>query len=193
MIRHGQSTANAARKHAGWSQIPLTEQGESEARQAGMLLKDISFDRIYVSDLLRAKQTVQIALPGKAATETPLLREIHVGELAGKTIECCLAQYGESYLHNKAVRDFTPYGGETGEMHLDRIRQFVALLESGPDGCFAAFCHEGSIRHMLDIVLGEQHCREQYPLSNGSVCVFSYTAGKWSLAVWNSTQETKGG
>ena len=64
MIRHGQSTANAQHLHAGWAQIPLTDQGMEQARIAGRLLAGIQFDSIYVSDLLRAQQTLTAALPG---------------------------------------------------------------------------------------------------------------------------------
>ena len=189
MIRHGQSTANAGKLHAGWAQVPLTEQGIADARRAGKLLNGIHFDKIYVSDLLRAKQTLETALPGAEGIETPLLREINVGELAGKNAAECTAIYGESYVINKAVHDFTPYGGENDTMHLDRVREFAMQAELDQQSCIAAFCHEGTIRCMLDLVLGYRHDRKAYAMANGSVSVFELSGGRWSLVSWNNTAD----
>ena len=185
MIRHGQSAANAQRLHAGWAQVPLTEQGIRKAALAGRLLRDISFDQIYVSDLIRAQQTLAAALPDATAVTTPLLREIGVGDLAGKSAAECLQLYGDSYLENKAVQNFVPYGGENAAMHLDRIRDFSKGLEKKPHQSVAAFCHEGSIRCMLDLVLGYRHDRKERSLDNGSVTIFEYENGTWSLVSWN--------
>lgn len=187
MIRHGQSTANAQHLHAGWAQIPLTEQGMAQAHIAGRLLNGIQFDRIYVSDLLRAQQTLAAALPGAESITASLLREINVGDLAGKTADECLKIYGERYLDDKAARNFVPYGGEDGAMHLDRIRRFAVRLEQDVLSNVAAFCHEGSIRCMLDLVMGQRHCRKDYPLDNGSVSIFEFTDGRWILNAWNVT------
>ncbi len=189
MIRHGQSTANAARLHAGWAQVPLTDQGFADAHRAGKLLKDIQFDKVYVSDLLRAKQTMETAMPGVEGIVTPLLREISVGDLAGKNASECLEIYGESYLTNKAAHDFTPYNGENNTMHLDRIREFAMQAEIDHVPCIAAFCHEGSIRCMLDLVLGYRHNRKEYAMDNGSVSIFELADGRWTLVSWNNTAE----
>ena len=58
LVRHGQSTWNAKGIWTGWQDPPLSEKGRQEAVQAGKLLEGISFDIAYVSDLLRAKQTL---------------------------------------------------------------------------------------------------------------------------------------
>lgn len=112
MIRHGESMANAKHLHAGWSQTPLSPKGEAEAQCLAELLKHYTFDKVYSSDLLRAKQTKALALPESDAVLTELLREISVGELAGKRADACLRQYGERYLTDKAARDFRFFGGE---------------------------------------------------------------------------------
>ena len=95
MIRHGESTANAEKRHAGWAQIPLTEKGRTDALRAKKILSGVKLDKIFVSDLLRAKQTLEIALPGAKGIETPLLREICVGELAGLLITEAAEKYGK--------------------------------------------------------------------------------------------------
>lgn len=187
MIRHGQSTANEGRLHAGWAQVPLTERGFEDARRAGSLLRGVRFDKVYVSDLIRAQQTMETALPGAVGVTTPLLREISVGDLAGKNAQECLDIYGDQYLADKAVHNFVPYNGENSAMHMERIRQFAALAAQENLACIAAFCHEGSIRCMLDLVLGYRHNRKEYALDNGSVSVFELREGRWTLVSWNNT------
>ena len=85
-IRHGQSAANAIQAHAGWAQVPLTELGREQAAKTGELLKGLEFERIIVSDLLRARETAQIALPGRNFEQDPRLRETNVGSLQGRRV-----------------------------------------------------------------------------------------------------------
>lgn len=188
MIRHGESTANQSGKHSGWSQVPLTGQGEEDARRAGALIRGMAFDKVCCSDILRARQTMGIALPQAQAQLTPLLREIGVGSLAGRYISDCEAEYGKAYLNNKAAGDYRPYGGENYEMHLDRVRRFAEEMIQSEAQCIAAFCHAGTIRCMLDLVMDCRHKRSLFHCSNGSVSVFEYRNGVWSLVSWNLTE-----
>ena len=188
MIRHGESTANAERKHAGWAQVPLTERGRADAIAAGALIEGLHFDRVYVSDLIRARETMELALPNTEAIESPLLREISVGELAGFTAAECLEKYGEPYLTEKGRRNFRPFGGEDYDMHFSRVVEFARLLAANPVPTVAVFCHEGTIRCMLDLVEGVRHTPADTPLGNGSVSVFEFDGKSWSCAEWNRTK-----
>ncbi len=184
MIRHGESTANPTLSHAGWAQIPLTPRGEQDALRARELLRGITFDAVYTSDLIRAIRTKELALPDADAERSPLLREIHVGELAGKTPDACFALYGEPYIKNKKNADYRPYGGESRSDHEARVVAFLRLLEAAPASRVAAFCHEGTMKRMLEYTSGlsaptTQHCR------NGGVCIFEYQNKVWTLKEWD--------
>ena len=187
MVRHGESTANAEHRHAGWAQVALTEKGKSDALCAKKLLSGIKFDKVFVSDLLRAKQTLSIALPEAESIETPLLREIGVGNLARLKISEAAEKYGNDYIENRARHNFLPYGGENSEMHASRIRAFKEMLEQNEVPTVAAFCHEGSIRHMLRLVIGKAPTESL--LRNGSVSIFEYRDGKWTCLAWDQISE----
>lgn len=187
LIRHGQSEANQKKVHAGWAQGPLSKQGETDALRAGLLLKGLAFDKVYTSDLLRAIQTGELAMPGVAKEQTPLLREISVGALAGKTFSQCREEYGESYVTQKAAYDYTAFGGENYKMLAHRVQQFLDMAASGDHACVAAFCHEGVVRMALDLVLGVWVNRKTMRCDNGSVTVFEYIDGQWRLCQWNVT------
>ena len=64
LVRHGQSVWNKERRFTGWADIGLTEQGESEAKHAGQLIKElnIKFDSYFTSELKRAVNSLDIIL-----------------------------------------------------------------------------------------------------------------------------------
>ena len=177
MIRHGQSLNNLSKCYTGWQQVELSPQGREEAREIRSALGNIPFDKVYSSDLVRAIETQQLALPGVKAMQTPLLREVDVGNLAGKPIAECREKYPELQQKHSG---FAAYGGESYEMFYARLREFLNLLESDPIDTVAAFCHLGAIRGMINIV-SEGGEVPAVSLKNCGVFVFNYNNGKWSF------------
>lgn len=57
LVRHGVTEWNAAGKWQGITDIPLSEEGKKEAREAAKLLKGIKIDSVYTSMLSRVTQT----------------------------------------------------------------------------------------------------------------------------------------
>ena len=62
LVRHGQSVWNLEKKFTGWVDVDLTENGQSEAKKAGQLIKqeNIEINLYYSSFQLRAKNTLKI-------------------------------------------------------------------------------------------------------------------------------------
>ena len=62
LVRHGQSVWNLEKKFTGWVDVDLTENGKSEAKKAGQLIKQekIEINLYYSSFQLRAKNTLKI-------------------------------------------------------------------------------------------------------------------------------------
>lgn len=188
IIRHGQSESNVAKTFCGWAQVNLTEKGRSDAANAGRILKDISFEKVFVSDLIRAIQTCKIALNGAEYEIDTLLREIDVGELAGLPVEVAEEKYGESVRIGRKYRDYSGFGGESTEDQQSRAAKFMRKLElSNYSGNIAVFCHEGTVRCMLDYILGMRFGTPRAVVDNGSVSVFNWDGEKWRLKQWNIT------
>jgi 2,3-bisphosphoglycerate-dependent phosphoglycerate mutase len=84
LVRHGQSQWNLENRFTGWVDVPLSVQGEKEATTAGKKLRDMRFDTIYVSHLLRAIQTLEHIILESADTRTPIVyheeQKIHAWE-----------------------------------------------------------------------------------------------------------------
>lgn len=181
LVRHGQSIANSNKTHSGWSQIPLTEKGRSDAERAGQYLRTLHFDRVYSSDLRRAVETARFALPGCEPVQLPVLRERNVGSLAGRPFTECAAEYGDAYLKHRAALDFTAYGGENHEMHMARVREFLTMLEKDPAESVVAFTHGHFILCAVETVLNAKIPHNLFRCSNGSITILSFEEGRWRL------------
>jgi 2,3-bisphosphoglycerate-dependent phosphoglycerate mutase len=64
LLRHGESIWNVEERFAGSSDVPLSDNGMSQAIEAGTMLKDYNFDLVYTSTLQRAVHTLSLMKPG---------------------------------------------------------------------------------------------------------------------------------
>jgi broad specificity phosphatase PhoE len=86
LVRHGRTDWNQKGLIQGHSDIELDPEGKVQALGLAKELKNIKFDKVYSSDLLRAKQTADIiAFEHKLAVEARnVLRERRFGVFEGK-------------------------------------------------------------------------------------------------------------
>ena len=184
-VRHGQSQANLDKNFAGQTDAKLTELGKTQAEAIRPSLADISFGKVYSSDLSRAHDTQKIALPGYAAETTKLLREIDVGSLAGKSIpEFAAANGGVS--PTAKTGDYTPFGGENWKMMDVRVGEFLKMLEQQPYENVAVFAHRGVLMSVLRNLLetdafpaGAVHC------DNCAINVVEFDGKTWRILALN--------
>jgi 2,3-bisphosphoglycerate-dependent phosphoglycerate mutase len=104
LVRHGQSQWNLENRFTGWVDVPLSEKGREEARQAGLTLKGMHFDCAFTSKLRRAQDTLKIILEQIGAKnlpieEDPALNERHYGALQGLNKKETAQKYGEEQVH----------------------------------------------------------------------------------------------
>ena len=100
---HLQSTWNLSNQFTGWVDVPLTPQGEAEARRAGAIMKSagMAFDAVHTSVLKRAIKTAWLALEELDTLWLPQradwrLNERHYGALSGLDKAETAAKYGEA-------------------------------------------------------------------------------------------------
>ena len=188
IIRHGQSEANLLDNNAGWAPVELSALGREQAAQAGRHLRGIVFDRVYCSDLRRAQQTAQLALPGCELILSDKLREVGVGILAGKPIRENEIKYGDVYARSVKEQDFSAFGGETQESIRSRVASFMQELEALQDVAkVAVFGHEGTVHQMVSYALGSRILLEHFQIDNASCTVLAYEDGIWRVVKFNDT------
>ncbi len=122
IIRHGQSIWNAQNRFTGWVDVPLTEQGEDEAREAGRHLdgSGVEWHVAYTSVLRRAIDTCTIALD-VAGIDVPVIRdealnERHYGDLQGLNKQEMREEFGDEIVHTwRRSYSIPPPNGEALE------------------------------------------------------------------------------
>jgi len=129
LMRHGESLANVVGDDSlplADHEIPLTEKGEIQARQAGETLgADYLQDAlIYTSPFLRTRQTVALAIEGAGldlskvnVREDPRLREVEHGYSNVGEQRAAIATYGHFYYRYQ--------GGESPADCYDRVSGFL--------------------------------------------------------------------
>ena len=102
LLRHGESTWNRENRFTGWTDVPLTDTGIEQARDAGRLIRaeGLEFDLAYTSVLQRALWTLWHALDTMERTWLPVLNrwqlnERHYGALQGLNKSDMARQYGD--------------------------------------------------------------------------------------------------
>ena len=102
LLRHGQSTWNLENVFTGWTDVPLSEKGEAEARSAGRVMKEegLAFDIAHTSLLRRAIDTLHLALLEMDQVWIPVvkhwrLNERHYGALQGLNKRETAEQHGK--------------------------------------------------------------------------------------------------
>lgn len=138
LVRHGQTTASAARRIAGGSNPPLTEVGRSEAAALRPTLDGHAFDDVWSSDLDRAATTARLAW-GEPRLD-PRLREVDFGVWEGRGYDDVDPTVAEVFLQ---FRDFEIPDGDTHEGFRRRVHSFVDDLATGRH---LLFVHGGVIR-----------------------------------------------
>jgi len=83
VARHGETAWTITGQHTGLTDLPLTDQGEVNARRLGCRLKGLEFAKVFTSPLQRARQTCELAGFGSVAEVERDLVEWDYGEYEG--------------------------------------------------------------------------------------------------------------
>jgi broad specificity phosphatase PhoE len=180
VIRHGESQYNKDGLYTGWTNVPLTEKGKEDAKRVGALLSGVKFDKIYTSDLMRAMNTAEIAIPGCVYETNEKFREINVGNMAGRLIS-------ESTAEKKSLYANVGYSSECGESRAEfaeSVKKARKELESLDYERIAIFCHGGWLRTFLDAVMECFTSRSKIICNNCAMAVFEYNGSIWRLNSW---------
>jgi probable phosphoglycerate mutase len=138
LVRHGETTYNAARRIAGWCDPPLTERGRAQAAAVAEVVDGDAFDSVWSSDLARAIETARLA--GRDAVADRRIRECNFGVWEGRRFDEVDAADTEVFME---FRDFDIEGGDSHASFRERVEGFVGEL---PPGRHLLFVHGGVIR-----------------------------------------------
>jgi broad specificity phosphatase PhoE len=136
LARHGNTAWTLSGQHTGLTDLPLTPNGERNAKRLGDRLKGMTFAKVFTSPLQRAARTCELAGFGAVAETDPDLVEWDYGQYEGLTSAQILRQRPDWQL----FRDGAPGGespsqiGERADRVVHRVRAVagnVLLFSSG--------------------------------------------------------------
>ncbi|MDR2527820.1 MAG: 2,3-diphosphoglycerate-dependent phosphoglycerate mutase [Synergistaceae bacterium] len=143
LIRHGESAWNQENRFTGWTDVPLSDKGTAEAREAGKLLRQegLVFDLAFTSVLKRAIKTLWLALEEMDLMWIPVnhswrLNERHYGGLQGLNKAETAAKYGDEQVKIwRRSYDVRPPLLETSdERHPSKDSRYASLTSSDLPG-----------------------------------------------------------
>ena len=196
LVRHGETDVNRLLGHGvsgpmhdepvtfapgDNTDVPLNVYGRAHAHEAGGELPD-TFNAIYASPLLRAKETAEIIAGMKGyARESIVCRdeliEYHQGSLEGLSTEEKENIVGKNGWGSglRCTYDYTPWGGDSWKTIYDRVsRLFEELREKHTDQTVICVTSAGVIRMAYKIFFNDKSpdISRHILIKNGSVHEF---------------------
>lgn len=184
LIRHGETEWSLSGQYTGRTDISLTANGEDEARELGLRIRNIQFAHVLTSPLKRAQQTCSLAGLDATPEVEPDLAEWDNGDDEGRTPAEVLASRPGWNL----FRDGSPGGESPVEIsaRADRVIARVRLLK----GNVALFSHGHLGRVLAARWIGLSVVQAQHLLlDTASLSILCYEhdrADQPAIALWNS-------
>ena len=182
LARHGETTWTLSGQHTGSTDLPLTEQGERNARLLGQELRGRPFARIFTSPLQRAARTCELAGFGAQSEVDRDLVEWNYGEYEGlRTVEIHTKRPGW-----QIFRDGCPGGESPAEVgsRADRVVERVRAVQRD----VLIFSSGHFLRVFTARWLGlEPQAGKYFLLSTASLSALSYehNLSQPAIQLWN--------
>ena len=201
-VRHGRTVWNLEGRFQGaGGDSPLLPESIDTLKKLGQYLKDISFDKIYSSDLPRAVKSAEI-IQSQLTNPCPLesvpdLREWHLGKLEGlkiATLNAIYPQQIQAFRTNLAKFDTTMFEAESLYSTIQRTTQFIKSLKDSKTEQLLLVGHGANLTASLRTLLGynEALLRKNGGLDNASLTILETNDfEKFTLKTWNDTSYQK--
>jgi len=158
LIRHGETEWNSQKRMQGHSNSDLSEVGRGQIQALGELMKNVSFDYIYSSDSLRARQTAEAITQysGHTLQFDQRIREKNLGVFEGLTSTEAKELHPEIYrLFKTAGANYVIDEGESTQQLLERALEFIEeIRRRHPQERVVMVTHGGVVRVLMKHALG---------------------------------------
>ncbi|GES29355.1 histidine phosphatase family protein [Streptomyces angustmyceticus] len=190
LVRHGETEWSRDGRHTSWTDLPLTADGEEQARALRPLLSDRKIGQVYASPMRRALRTAELA--GLARPETdPDLREWDYGGYEGITTAEIHRSRPGWYLFSDGVAE-GPDGhpGESPEQvgaRADRVLARLTPRLAADEGDVALVGHAHFLRVLAARRLGlPPGAGGLFTFETGAVGVLGTEHDRPAVVAWNA-------
>lgn len=177
-LRHGVTDWNAQGLFQGRTDVPLNDEGISQAHAAGSRLRKLSFDHVIASPLTRALKTAEIiaAMAGRPLDVDGGIIECDFGSLEGTSIAETMKAHGLRTVED--LVSILPPDGESWPSISARALGCVSRwLDRHPQAVILFVCHDAAMQAMAEALCGQWlHNRHATPFR------FERVGDIWSVA-----------
>ncbi len=150
LVRHAEVIEEYIGRYNGHLDIPLSTDGKSQAKELALKLKSRKFDKIYCSDLIRAKETLAQFEYRVEPIFSDKLREKSWGEHEGKSFE---EIESEGVLYENFEQWIEALDGEDVENYIARVKKyFYETIFKDSEREILVVTHSGVIKTLISIV-----------------------------------------
>jgi len=183
LVRHGEAESNVGDYFGGWLDVPLTPLGRQQARVLRKRLAHEGIERVFCSDLLRARETyegISLGCPVEYAKE---LREKSYGKLEG-------VRWEDSNKYDKYHLDAyarAPGGENNVDVQRRVLPYFKKKIMNAKEEKVLVVSHHGPLVVFVCDVLGMPLSNwRRLRLGNCGLCILTKEGKSWRLKLWNS-------
>mgnify|MGYP000244700882 CR=1 FL=1 len=192
LVRHGETDWNVQHKIQGSTDIPLNENGETQAMRAAARLAQIPISAIYASDYSRAARTAQLIHekhPGVPLILDEDLRERSWGRLEGLTWQDIERRHAAEIKGiTSGSLDYAPPDGESKKTVINRANRFLGrVIRKHPDATVVVVTHGGVAGLILKDALGiDPGARTPFRVENCALHIIDTSDGAfWYIQTLN--------
>jgi alpha-ribazole phosphatase len=184
-IRHGETEENAKKTYYGGLDAGLSQKGINQCINARKYILNIEFQKVYISESCRTRQSAEILL--KDVSEEFIidkrLNELSFGDFEGKTYEEIIRLYPEEEKQwRQNWKEFCPPGGESYREFYERVKDFMVSLEALNEENILVITHGGVIRAAYTYIMGgDLDIYWKFASKNCDISLIKYEYGNWFI------------
>ena len=188
-MRHGEADNNVNRILVGRHiESHLTENGRQQVRDTANYLKGIQVDKVFVSPVIRARETAEIVCDVISLDYEidERLYEIELGKLVGMNYEDIIDKHGNLFLKfysgDKQMLDY--YGVESFTSVKMRIKHLLdETIERYPDKNIIFVTHLDPIKAAISLLLDlKPEALYQWHIRNAALTILKHESKIFSLS-----------
>jgi broad specificity phosphatase PhoE len=180
LVRHGETLGQSSIRYYGATDVPLSDLGRAQAREARRRIPGETFEAVWASSLHRAWESAQIIAPRHRVRVEASFREIHFGRWEGLTREEIERVDPSLYADWQAKKpDFEFPDGEVRGVFRRRVERGLGHLYASGTQSALVVAHKGVVRTLLELVTG-QTLEAEMPNLGGVIHASRNAAGEWS-------------
>ena len=172
-IRHGATAGNLRRRYIGRTDEPLCEAGVAQVK--ALQKRGLSVDRLFVSPMLRTRQTAELLFPQMPYTVVDGLIETDFGRFEGKSADKLSGDPAYQAWVDAMCLTPIPDGESVADFKIRCCEAFAETIKNVPDGSRVGFVvHGGVIMAILEAYARPKRDFYAYHIGNGECLACTY-------------------